>query len=107
MRVLMTRSGYPGHVLPLVPFARAWVQAGDEVCIAGPRATAAMVRDVGLDFCGFPDPPPERVGGIIAAAAGLAPGEGHALMIARDSAAPPPEPRCATCCCWSAAGVPI
>src|SRR3954468_12444139 len=81
MRLLLTTTGYPGHVLPLVPFARACVEAGDEVCLAGPRSAGALVRGLGLDYCGFPDPPPERVGGIVAAAARLAPGEGHALMI--------------------------
>ena len=82
MRVLVTTTGYPGHVLPVVPFARACVRSGHEVCVAGPRAAASIVRERGLEFCGWPDPPEDEVARIVATAAQLAPPDGHALMIA-------------------------
>jgi UDP:flavonoid glycosyltransferase YjiC (YdhE family) len=37
MRLLFTTTGQAGHVLPLVPLARACLRAGHEVRVAGPR----------------------------------------------------------------------
>jgi UDP:flavonoid glycosyltransferase YjiC (YdhE family) len=81
MRVLMTSTGYPGHVLPLLPFARAFVAAGHEVCLAGPRSRLAIGRQAGLEVCGWPEPPEEEVGRIVASAAGLSAEEGHACIV--------------------------
>jgi UDP:flavonoid glycosyltransferase YjiC (YdhE family) len=82
MRVLVTTTGYPGHVLPVVPFARACVVAGHEVCVVGPRAAGATVGGLGLPFCGYADPPREVAGRVIAAASRRPPDQGHAYMVA-------------------------
>jgi UDP:flavonoid glycosyltransferase YjiC (YdhE family) len=82
MRVLITTTGYPGHVLPLAPFAHACVRAGHEVRVAGPRSRAALVRRLGLDFAGCDDPPAAEAAAVIARAATLAPEEGHAEIVA-------------------------
>jgi UDP:flavonoid glycosyltransferase YjiC (YdhE family) len=82
MRVLVTTTGYPGHLLPLVPLARACRRAGDEVCVLGPRSAGPIVRELGLEFCGYPDPPQEQIGAVVGAAAQSSPADGHALMVA-------------------------
>jgi UDP:flavonoid glycosyltransferase YjiC (YdhE family) len=83
MRVLMTTTGYPGHLVPLVPFARALAAAGHDVCVAGPSSRGATVTRQGLRFCGCADPPAEDVAGVLASAAQLTPAEGHARVIAQ------------------------
>jgi UDP:flavonoid glycosyltransferase YjiC (YdhE family) len=82
MRVLMTTTAYPGHVLPLVPFAHAFGRAGHEVCIAGPRSAAPMIEREGIDFCGTADPPEQEVRRLLATASELTPAAGHAYMVA-------------------------
>ena len=82
MRVLVTTTGYPGHVMPVLPFARAFQRRGHEVCVAGPRSAGTLVRDAGLAFCGWSDPPSAQVAAVVGKAARLAPEAGHALMIA-------------------------
>ncbi len=82
MRVLMTTTGYPGHVLPLVPFARAFADAGHDVCVAGPRSSGEMATRAGLAFTACGEPSPEDVGRIVGAAAALPPDEGHARIVA-------------------------
>jgi UDP:flavonoid glycosyltransferase YjiC (YdhE family) len=82
MRVLMTTTGYAGHMLPLVPFARACERAGHEVLVAGPRSQSSLAARAGLEYCGCAEPAPEQAGRIVASAAQLAPAEGHALMMA-------------------------
>ena len=53
----MATTGYPGHLLPLVPFARACARAGHDVCLAAPRASEDLVKRLGLGFRPVPDPP--------------------------------------------------
>jgi UDP:flavonoid glycosyltransferase YjiC (YdhE family) len=60
MRVLMTTTGHAGHVLPLVPFARALLRAGHDVVLAGPRSRAAGVERTGLPFRPLDDPPEDQ-----------------------------------------------
>ena len=60
MRVLITSRRGAGHFGPLVPFAQAFLRAGDEVLVAAPHAAASMVQSAGLRFWGFDDPPAER-----------------------------------------------
>jgi UDP:flavonoid glycosyltransferase YjiC (YdhE family) len=83
MRVLMTTTGYPGHLLPLVPFARACVRAGHDVRVAGPRFCGALVAELGLTFRACADPSDEEVGRIVASLAKLPPRDGHARMMAK------------------------
>jgi UDP:flavonoid glycosyltransferase YjiC (YdhE family) len=66
MRVLMTTTGYAGHFLPLVPFARACVRAGHEVWIAPPRSHGALVERMGFEFRACADPASEDLGRIVA-----------------------------------------
>src|SRR4051812_20561415 len=83
MRVLMTTTGYPGHLLPLVPFARACVRAGHDVRIAGPRFCGSLVAELGLSFEPCADPGEEEVGRIVASLATLPPRDGHERMMAQ------------------------
>ena len=62
MRLLFTTTGHAGHVLPLVPLARACLGAGHEVRVAGPRSRGDVVRRAGLPFWPFADPPADEVG---------------------------------------------
>jgi UDP:flavonoid glycosyltransferase YjiC (YdhE family) len=57
MRILMTSIGATGHVLPLVPFARALERAGHEVLVAAQREQGPKVERTGLAFAPFDDPP--------------------------------------------------
>jgi UDP:flavonoid glycosyltransferase YjiC (YdhE family) len=82
VRVLITTTGFPGHVLPLVPFARACADAGHEVRVAAPRSRGALVRRLGLELAACDDPPAEEVGEVMATAAALSPEAGHAWIVA-------------------------
>jgi UDP:flavonoid glycosyltransferase YjiC (YdhE family) len=82
LRVLLTTTGYPGHLVPLLPFARAAADAGHEVCLAGPEPARALACEHGLAFCPVSAPPPEELGAIVAAAGSRAPAAGHAHMMA-------------------------
>jgi UDP:flavonoid glycosyltransferase YjiC (YdhE family) len=57
MRVLLTTRGSAGHLLPLVPIARACVRAGHEVVVAAQRQHRANVERAGLPFSPVGDPP--------------------------------------------------
>jgi UDP:flavonoid glycosyltransferase YjiC (YdhE family) len=81
MRVLISTTGYPGHVLPLVPFAHALVRAGHDLCVAAPGSHGALVRDAGLRFIGCGSPPADEIRRIMARAAKLPREQGHALII--------------------------
>jgi UDP:flavonoid glycosyltransferase YjiC (YdhE family) len=48
MRVLFTTTGHSGHLLPLLPFARALRRAGHEVCVATQRSRVEAVERRGL-----------------------------------------------------------
>jgi hypothetical protein len=54
MRVLLTTTGYPGHLLPLVPFARECVRAGHRGRRAprdrrpGARGSRALIAATGI-----------------------------------------------------------
>lgn len=71
MRVLITTTGYSGHVLPLVPLARACLRAGHDVQVAGPRTRAAIVERAGLPFRPVDDPPAAEIAALQAAISGL------------------------------------
>jgi UDP:flavonoid glycosyltransferase YjiC (YdhE family) len=82
MRVLMTTTGYPGHLLPLVPFGGACSRAGHEVCVAAPRAAEALVVRLGFPCAHLPDPPEQALKAMLAAAAAMRPQAGHEHVIA-------------------------
>lgn len=79
----MTTTGYPGHLLPLVPFARACLLAGDDVRIAAPLASRGLVRQLGFGFVPLPDPHQQELRTLLSVAAGLTPAAGHEHMMAR------------------------
>jgi UDP:flavonoid glycosyltransferase YjiC (YdhE family) len=60
MRVLMTTTGHAGHILPLVPFARALMQAGHDVVIAGPGSRGTAVERTGIPFRPLADAPDDE-----------------------------------------------
>jgi UDP:flavonoid glycosyltransferase YjiC (YdhE family) len=49
VRVLVTTTGSAGHLGPLIPFAEALIDAGDEVLVATRASSAERVRAAGLD----------------------------------------------------------
>ena len=55
MRILMTANRGPGHVEPLVPFARAFGRAGHRVLFAAPGRARPEVERAGLAFHALPD----------------------------------------------------
>lgn len=81
MRVLFATTGQAGHVLPLVPLARACLRAGHEVRVACPRSRGAVVRDAGLPFWPFADPPEDEVWAVFAPTARMSPEEANAVVI--------------------------
>jgi len=81
MKLLFTTTGHPGHVLPLVPLARACLRAGHEVRVAGPRSRGEIVLRAGLPFWAFDDPPADEVGAAFAPVFELPPEEANALVI--------------------------
>jgi UDP:flavonoid glycosyltransferase YjiC (YdhE family) len=81
MRLLFTTTGQAGHVLPLVPLARACLRAGHEVRVAGPRSRGDVVRKAGLPFWPFDDAPADRVWEAFAPTADMAPDEANAVVI--------------------------
>ena len=48
MRVLITTNAATGHFLPMVPTARALIEAGHEVRVACPASFASSVERAGL-----------------------------------------------------------
>jgi len=80
MRFLFATSGNAGHVLPLVPFARACLRAGHEVRVAGPHSSRALVEQAGLDFRPFDAPPEDEVGALLGVAQDLPRAEADVLM---------------------------
>lgn len=81
MKLLFTTTGHPGHVLPLVPLARACLRAGHEVRVAGPRSRSEIVLRADVPFWAFDDPPADEVGAAFAPALELPPEEANALVI--------------------------
>ena len=72
----MTTSGFPGHVLPVVSYARAAMAAGHEVCVAGPPPTRSIAGAFGLTSRESRPPAPDEVHRIVARAGSLPPDEG-------------------------------
>jgi UDP:flavonoid glycosyltransferase YjiC (YdhE family) len=80
MRVLFTTTRGPGHLGPLLPFARACVRAGDSVLVAGPAEASPMVADAGFAFRPFADPPHAEVSPALARALHLPDDAANALV---------------------------
>ena len=73
MRGIFTTTGHAGHVLHLVPLARACLRAGHEVRVAAPRSRGAVVQEAGLPLWPFDDPPEDEVWSVFAPTAGWRP----------------------------------
>ena len=61
MRIVMTTNPGAGHVGPLVPFARAFIRAGDEVIVAAAESAREAVERAGVPFHPLADPPREQL----------------------------------------------
>ena len=81
IRVLLTTTAYPGHMLPMLPLARACAGAGHTVLIAGPGSRAALAADRGFDFHGVSEPAPAQLQELLASVARSTVRQGHARMI--------------------------
>ena len=81
MRVLFTTTGTAGHLLPLVPVARACLRAGHAVCVATQRSRGDDVRKAGLPLHAFDDPPAGAWRPIMAATAQLSVEEANARVV--------------------------
>jgi UDP:flavonoid glycosyltransferase YjiC (YdhE family) len=81
MRVLFTTTGFPGHVLPLLPLARACADAGDDVIVAGPGRAEPVVREAGLAFHDAGSPRQHDLARVVSVAAELPSADGHVHMI--------------------------
>jgi UDP:flavonoid glycosyltransferase YjiC (YdhE family) len=82
VRVLFTTTGHSGHLLPLVPLARACEQAGHDVVVVTHSSRAAAVERVGLTARPVQEAPDEAWGPLMSRVPGLGQAEGDATIIA-------------------------
>lgn len=87
MRVLFTTTGHSGHLLPLVPLARACERAGHEVAVAVHVPRIEAVERVGLTARAVPVSPDEAWGPLMSRLPGHPQSEGDAAIIAEGFAA--------------------
>ncbi len=66
MRVLFSTTAGTGHFTPMVPVARACLEAGHDVRVAAPESFASHVADAGLEHVPFDDVPPDVMGAVFA-----------------------------------------
>jgi UDP:flavonoid glycosyltransferase YjiC (YdhE family) len=81
MRVLFATTGHAGHLLPLVPFARACLRAGHEVAVACERPRTGAVERLGLTARPFDVADPAAWASLMAPFPTLAQPDGDALII--------------------------
>ena len=81
MRVLVSTTAGAGHLGPIVPFARALVDAGHEVVVAAPASFAASVEKAGFTHAPFADAPPEELAAVFARLPGLSNRDANALVM--------------------------
>lgn len=81
MRVLLASTAGAGHFHPMVPFARALIDAGHEVRVAAPASFAPTVSRAGLDHAPFLDAPPADLGQVFAKLPQLPRVEANEMMI--------------------------
>ena len=55
MRILFSSLSYPGHLNPLLPYAKVLRDRGHEVRIAAPKAAAEKVQKAGLEHVAYED----------------------------------------------------
>ena len=66
VRVLCATTANDGHFGPVLPFARAFAEAGHEVRVAAPASYAGRVAEAGFGHEPFADPPRELIGPVMA-----------------------------------------
>jgi len=71
VRVLVTTRGSAGHFGPLIPFAQAVRDAGDDVLVATSTSTGDRVRAQGFAVRTYDEPPPEARAPVFARARDL------------------------------------
>jgi glycosyltransferase len=81
MRVLVSTTAGAGHLGPIVPFARALVDAGHEVVVAAPASFAASVGKAGFTHAPFADASPEELAAVFARLPGLSNHDANALIV--------------------------
>ncbi len=81
LRILLTTTGEAGHVLPLVPFARAWQRAGHDVLVTAPHPRTAIAERAGLTVRPVGEPAEEAVGPLWAAIVDAAPDAANAFVV--------------------------
>ena len=82
MRVLFSTTAGSGHFGPMVPLAKACLDAGHEVTVAAPASFAVAVAAAGLDHAPFDDVPPEVLGPIYGRLFAVPPEEANRVVIA-------------------------
>ena len=63
---MLTSNRGAGHIGPLVPFAHAFLRAGDDVLVAAPLGARALIERAGLPFFGVADPPQDEIDAVTA-----------------------------------------
>jgi UDP:flavonoid glycosyltransferase YjiC (YdhE family) len=81
MRILFSSTRGAGHFNPLVPFANAFVRAGQELLFAGPPDLAGPVDGAGFEFRQFDPPPEDELGAIWARVPELPPEEANEVVV--------------------------
>jgi UDP:flavonoid glycosyltransferase YjiC (YdhE family) len=82
VRVLFTTTGHSGHLLPLVPLARACKRAGHDVLIATHAPRADNVERLGLPVHPIEVAPDEAWAPVMSRLPGLPQSDGDALIVA-------------------------
>jgi UDP:flavonoid glycosyltransferase YjiC (YdhE family) len=81
MRILFSSTRGAGHFGPLVPFARAALDAGHDIVVACPDEAVPLVTAAGFETLPFTDPPKAETVPVHAAAQRLDTDAGNALVI--------------------------
>ena len=81
MRALFATTGGIGHLGPLVPLARACLDAGHEVVVAAPGSFADQVTRVGLAHAPFGEPSPDDLGRVFARLSELPRAEAEDIVV--------------------------
>jgi UDP:flavonoid glycosyltransferase YjiC (YdhE family) len=81
MRVVVSSTGGVGHLLPLLPLARALDRAGHAVRIACPESFTGFAERHGLPVVGFGEPDPDELAAVWATIPRDDPDEGNRLVV--------------------------
>jgi UDP:flavonoid glycosyltransferase YjiC (YdhE family) len=82
MRVLITTTGFTGHVLPLAPLAEALLAAGHEVLVAAPQRRHPTADALGAPLASVGEPSDDTIAPFHARIGGLSARDAQPLVIA-------------------------